>query len=456
MPYRLKTREKHFLTAIFFSTFPICILFVFFTYARFFSGSNDVAIALLGTLVQSSSALAAIVFAFLIFISQTVIGKYVSGTLDYIFNYRSFMVTFTFYISATATISLAMWLFSIFYWNAFVDVSFTLFIIEILLLPFLFFFQSKLLSPKILIDTLLAKANLAEKKTRKETMEQIMLVFSTIYKLAENKEYDNATYGLKAVTNLVTSNPNKEDLGFYLWAVPNYERIGVECFRFDPNISANVTSQLFELVNHLNKASSFILANACSRIASASFNIASAVAGKPYAENTLVGSYFLLQEIYVSKSMVDYGFSAYDELFQMAKIIKMMEESNVPTHLMTGFSLQFNCEKLIKAQKYEMAESLIIGTLNAFPKNDYVLQEYVNLIFFAIPLDKKEIADRIIEEMKTKFGQLEIQFTRTSDPSRSEIGVRDGVISVKAGSDEISEKIGWFKKTKKSARMRVP
>jgi hypothetical protein len=295
---------------------------------------------------------------------------------------------------------------------------------------------------------LLAKPDLSETKARKETMEQIMLVFSTIYKLAENKEYDGATYGLKAVTSLVTSNPNKEDLGFYLWAVPNYERIGVECFRFDPNISANVIFHLSELANHLNKASPFILANVCSGITSASFNIASAVAEKPYAENTLMASYRLLQEIYVSKSMVDYGFSASDELFRMTKIIKMMEESNVPMHLMTEFSLQFDCKKLIEAQKYEMAELLIIGTLNAFPANDYVLLGYVNLILFAIPLDKKEIADEIIAKMKTKFGQLAIQFTKTSDPSRSEIGVRDGVISVKAGSDEISEKISWFKKRK--------
>jgi hypothetical protein len=448
MSYRLKQREKHLLAAIFLSSFLVCILFIFFTYARFFSGSNDNAIALLGTLVQSSSALAAIVFAFMIFISQTVIGKYVSGTLNYIFNNRSFMVTFVFYVSATATISFAMWLFPMFHWNAFVDVSITLFIIEILLLPILFFFQSKLLSPKVLIDTLLAKPDLSETKARKETMEQIMLVFSTIYKLAENKEYDGATYGLKAVTSLVTSNPNKEDLGFYLWAVPNYERIGVECFRFDPNISANVIFHLSELANHLNKASPFILANVCSGITSASFNIASAVAEKPYAENTLMASYRLLQEIYVSKSMVDYGFSASDELFRMTKIIKMMEESNVPMHLMTEFSLQFDCKKLIEAQKYEMAELLIIGTLNAFPANDYVLLGYVNLILFAIPLDKKEIADEIIAKMKTKFGQLAIQFTKTSDPSRSEIGVRDGVISVKAGSDEISEKISWFKKRK--------
>jgi hypothetical protein len=209
-------------------------------------------------------------------------------------------------------------------------------------------------------------------------------------------------------------------------------------------MSVNVLSQFFELVKHLNKKIPFVLSNACSRITFASFNIASSVAGKPYGENTLIGSYRLLQEIYVSKSMVDYGFSAYDELVQMAKIVKMMEESNVPMHLMTGFSLQFDVEKLIKAQKYEMAQLLILDTLSSFPKDDYILQEYVNVIFYAIPLDKKEIADKVIEALKMKFGQLDIKFTKTSDASRSEIGARNGLISVKAGSEEISKKVAWF------------
>jgi len=448
MPSKLKLREKHIhtLTSILLSVILVIILFVFFNYLPVFSGSNADAIAILGILVQSSSALIAIVFAFLIFISQTVIGKYVSGTLDYIFSYRDFMVTFVFYAIATFTISVAMWLFPNLYWNPLVDVSITLFIIEILLLPVLFFVQSKLLSPKTIVDTLLAKVSLADQETRKEAMEKITLVFSTIYKLAENREYDSATYGLKAVTNLITSNPpNKEDFGFYLWVVPNYERIGVECFKFDPNLSLYVNSQFFDLVKYLTNASPFILANACSRITNASVNIASAVAGKPYAENTLVSSYRLLQEIYVSKSLVDYGFSAYDELIQMVQIIKMMEGSNVPIHSMTGFMLQFNCKKLVDAEKYEMAEALITATLNALPKNDYMLLEYVNVIFFAIPLNKKEIADRLIEALRSKFGHFDIQFTKTSDSSRSEIGVRNGVISVKAGSEEISEKIGWFK-----------
>ena len=103
MPYKLKLREKytHILTSFLLSIILIGVLFLFFNFFKIFSGSNGDAIAILGILVQSSSALIAIVFAFLIFISQTVIGKYVSGTLDYIFSYRDFMVTFVFYAIAT-------------------------------------------------------------------------------------------------------------------------------------------------------------------------------------------------------------------------------------------------------------------------------------------------------------------------------------------------------------------
>lgn len=441
---KLRENQKHILTSISLSIILIVFLIVFFNYVHFFSGSSSDAIAILGILVQSSSALIAIVFAFLIFISQTVIGKYVSGTLDYIFNYRDFMLTFVFYAIATFTITLDVWLFSNFYWNPLVDVSIILFIIQISLLPVLFFVQSKLLSPKTIVATLLTKISLEDKETTEEATEKIKMVFSIVYKLAENREYDGAAYGLKAVTNIITSNPIKDEFMFYLWVIPNYERIGVECFKFDPNLSAFVNSQFFELVNHLKKSHASILVNVSSMITSSSSNIASAVTGKPYAENTLASSYRLLQEIYVSKSLVDYGFSAYDELIRMVQIIKMMEGSNVPIHS-TVFMLQFDCKRLIDAGQHEMAEALISASLNAFPKNDYVLLEYVSIIFSAIPLNKKEIAEKLIEALKSKFGKLEIEFTKTSDPSRREMSVRNGVISVKAGSEEISEKIEWFK-----------
>lgn len=446
MARQLRLREKHISIGILISVILVSVLFLVYNFVHVFSGNDIEAMEILGILVQSSSAVIAIVFAFLIFISQAVIGKYVSGTLDYILNHRNFVVIFVFYAVATITISFAMWIFPNTHWKIFVDVSISLFLVEIVLLPILFIVQSKLLSPKTIIDSLLDKASLIDPKIAKSTMEKIEIVFSIIYKLAENREYDGATYGLKSVTNIVTSYPKKENgLGFYLWVIPNYERIGVECFKFEPNISIFVISQFDEIVNHLNEKLPFILANACSGITSACFNIASAVAEKPYSEPSLVGSYFLLQKIYVSKSLVDYGFSAYEELQKMIQIIGMMIKANVPPHLMMGFELESNCEKLMKAEKYEMMQSLFIETLNAFPKNDSILQAYVGIIFFAIPLSKKEVADELIKGIKTKFGHLDIRFEKTTDPSRTEIGVRNGVIDVKTGNEELAEKVGWFK-----------
>jgi len=70
---------------------------------------------------------------------------------------------------------------------------------------------------------------------------------------------------------------------------------------------------------------------------------------------------------------------------------------------------------------------------------------HLALVLSVIPLNKKEVAGDIIKRIKSKFGHFDIQFTKTSVPSSSEIGVRTGVVSVKVGSEEISEKIGWFK-----------
>ena len=422
-------------------------LFLFYNSLHVFSGNNTEAIEILGILVQSSSALIAIVFAFFIFIGQTIIGKYISGTLDYVLNHRNFVTILVFYVVATLTISLAMWIFPSNHWRPLVDVSISLFLVEIMSLPFLFMFSSKLLSPKTMIDTILGDTSLTDQKAVKETMEKMELVFSIIYKLAENREYDGATYGLKSITDTVTSYPNeKNGFRFYLWVIPNYERIAVECFKFEPNITVFVISQFNELLNRLTKKAPFVLANACSRITTACSNIASLVAEKPYGESSLVRSYHLLQRIYVSKSLVDYGFSAYNELVRMVQIIEMMIKANVTLHLI-GFELQHNCERLIKAEKYEMMQNLFIGTLNASPKTEFTLHTYVNIIFFTVPPSKKEIADELVKEIKKKFGHVDIQFEKTSDPSRSEIGVRNGVITIKSGNEEISEKVKWFKES---------
>lgn len=42
-----------------------------------------------------------------------------------------------------------------------------------------------------------------------------------------------------------------------------------------------------------------------------------------------------------------------------------------------------------------------------------------------------------------KFGHLEIQLIKTDDPSRTEAGARNGVITVKSGNKDIAEKVAW-------------
>lgn len=445
MAFQARLRKRNIGIGILVSIILVSSLFLFYNSLHVFSGNNIEAIEILGILVQSSSALIAIVFAFLIFTNQTIIGKYVSGTLDYIFSDKKFVVIFVFYAIATLTISVTMWVFANFHWGTLVDVSISLFLMEIILLPILYRVLAKLLNPKTIVDTLLSKATSKDQEAVKDTMEKMKLVLSVVYKLAENREYDGATYGLKSITDIVTSYPNeKNGLGFYFWVIQNYERIAVECFKFDPNITVFVISQFNELLNHLTKKMPFVLANVCSRITTACSNIASLVAEKPYGESSLVSSYILLQRIYVSKSLVDYGFSAYDELVRMVQIIDMMIKANVILYSI-GFELQQNCERLIKAEKYEMMQNLFIGTLNAFPKTDFTLHEYANIILRGVPLGKKEIAGDLVKGIKTKFGHVDIQFEKTSDPSRSEIGTRNGVITIKSGNEEIAKKVKWFK-----------
>jgi len=422
----------------------ILSFFVILNFFSVFSGNFEEATTVLGNLVQSSSALIAIVFGFILFVSEIIIGKYASGTLSYIFNNQIFMTIFVFYVAATLTITSSMWLISNTFFKVFVDVSVSLFLLQVLLLPILFVNQTRLLNPKTIIDNYLSKVSLKDKKSAKEATASISLVFSIVYKLMENREFDAVTYGLKTITNIVTSDSNKKSFGLTPWVIPSYERIAVEGFKFDPNTSGLVILEFYEIVNHLEKKEPFVLANTCSQITSACFNISSIVTGKPYSQNILIASYQVLQKIFVAKSLVDYGFSAYEELEKMIQIIKMMVETNVPQYLISGPELQSNCRKLIKAEKYELMQHLFTGTLDASPKTDVTLLGYASIILHDVPLNKKEMAEGLIKAIKTKFEGMQIQFEKTNDTSRTNIGVRNQVMEIKSGNEEIAKKVDWF------------
>lgn len=427
------------------SSGTVLILLVVFTVFPVFSGNTGEALGILGVLVQSSSAVFAILFAFLFFITETIIGKYIPKTIDLLLKQRRIITIFTFYMFATLVFSLAMWFFPIDQLRIWVDVSISLFVLEIALLLILFPFLSNLLNPKMITMEILSEADFTNEKTVKESMEKIRLVFSNILKLAKNEESDSAIHGLKSITELVTSDVgNNLGLGFYLWLIPQYERIGVECFQIDPNISEAVVSQFDGLVDHLNKKTAFVLSNVCSRITASCFRISSIIAEKPYAEITLARSCHLLQKIYISKVIVEYGFSAFEELKRIIQLIKLMQDANVPRHWMMGFDLLFSCEKLVKHKKFEELQSLFHATLNVFPKDDITLQTYANIIISVIPLDKKEIALDLIQEIKTKFGHVSVQLDKDIEPSRREVGARNGIIMIKSSNKEIAEKVEWF------------
>ena len=452
MRYQLQPKVKNLVAAILLSLSVIIIFSLIFSNFRFFRGSNSDIVPVLGILIQSSSALIAIVFAFLIFISQTILGKYVSGVFDYIFTDNEFVFTFVFFTLATVVIAMSLWIYPIFY--PIIDISIGLFIIEIVLLPFIFYAQSKLLSPKNIIERLLSKIKSVDyEKNQVEQFERFRVVFSTIFKLAENSEYDSSTYGLAELTKCAHECTKKEgtEFLFYSSLLPEYERIGVECFKFNPNISAFVNSQLNEMLQRLEKSSQqFIVANVGNQIALASYNIAKSVNGKPYANSTLISSYRLLQEFYVAKVSVDYGFATREDLQYISDLIRMMLNSQVPSYTIAGFELKLNIDRLVKAGKFEAIEPYLLTILNVLPMDGFVLNAYIWAILQSIPLNKKEIADRIILALERKFGKLNIQFTKTTNPSASSIKVLPNFqIQIEAGSEEISQKINWLKNENK-------
>ena len=121
---------------------------------------------------------------------------------------------------------------------------------------------------------------------------------SFVNKLVEKGEVDAATYGLENITKIVTSDPNEKSFGLFTWVIPNYERVAVEGFKFDPNISGAVLSQFRAILKNLKRKTPFVLNNISSSIAVACFNIVSVIK-EPYSQIVLVPTRSLLQKIIV-------------------------------------------------------------------------------------------------------------------------------------------------------------
>ena len=67
-------------------------------------------------------------------------------------------------------------------------------------------------------------------------------------------------------------------------------------------------------------------------------------------------------------------------------------------------------------EKDKMIEALLFVNLIALPKDNYVLQEYVCVILLAIPLDKKEIADKLILALEQSLVRLILYLQKLKIP----------------------------------------
>ena len=428
--------------------FPLSITFVasvpflllaLFSYVHVFSGEKTEAIQLIGLVAQGSAALTAIAFAFLIYVSQAIIGKYVSGITEYLFKSTHFLLPMIFYAVSTVTIVVFLWIYPLLSVNMLLDVSIALLLCQVAVLPLLFFAQSKFLDPKTIVDTLLTRHFII--KGSQKTIDIGNTVFSVIYNLAENKEYDAAYHGLNSVTNML-----KENYALCGWAIPNYERIALECYEFNADFGPVVIGQLNELL-HQKPKGNVLLCSTYSWISDSAFRIVKSLWTKPHSDRTLTSASLLFIQAYVAKTEINYDVFAGDELMHLQETLILLNEvSELHSYpYQSSLALEMACKKLVGINKFEMLERLLVEILKVVSPADYLARGmYVQIILLDIPLTQKEFGQRLIKILRAKFTSLPIELVKTAEKGCTRIQTTDKKILIETDSEEVAEKVSWL------------
>lgn len=123
-----------------------------------------------------------------------------------------------------------------------------------------------------------------------------------------------------------------------------------------------------------------------------------------------------------------------------------MKSSNVGSNWFAGFSLEADCEKLIKKGKINEVKFLFSTILSEAPINDDTATTFVDIIFRSIPLSNKELADELIERLIRKYDIVDVNLIKTTDVSMyNSLDVSGGILTVETGSEDIIQKVQWFK-----------
>jgi len=441
---KIDERTKLFLSAIFITSLIFALIYILSSFkVQIFHGDKFQAANLLGTLVQGLTAIVAIVFTLILFVSQFTLGKYVTRTIDYVLlNWLNFL-TLVFGIATILLNVITLWNLSMEHWRLYVDLSVILFILFMILM-FLFFLSiPSFLKPKRILDSIQREILRKEPKDREFISRKIELLFSVVRKLRDNGESSDALYGINLLGDTIRSiNLGEEEFLFLQSAISKLEDIGIESIEKQPSLTMNTVGELRKILNFVERKGFFLEINIGNQVVSSSLSICENSIDTRHAKSLIQMTYSLVLNFYelcASKdgSIITFGPEALNRLLHYSEV------SNLPSYYLLSFEPQWVISRLFKKGRTEEAFILFEILVNRYPRHSQTLIFCIDILFESVR-ENEDFAKKVVEKIINNFESVKVEIKTKKGKTGRTISVRNSDVRIETG-DEDKDVALWIK-----------
>jgi len=439
-----------------FAVFAPLILFValFLGFAHsglhVFRGERSDALNILNGVVQGLSTIIAVVFAIVIFVVQSTLGKYVTRATRYVLTNWINILMLLLYVSTISSALWTMWNINYELWNVWMDVTMTAsFVCLGALLPFLLI-TPKSLSPTPIMNQLKNEIlEACDEKNFDLMTDRTNLLFDMIRKSIETGEVKYSLEGFNVVEEVVKLEEAREnEWMFFNLIIDLLDNLAMRNLRTNPNLALR-TFRVYNTIADKIKHLSTIFVNLGNRIVQSVVGVCREALNTRFAHALLLQASNML--IYFYKN---YGLLDFSTIYNMSldpillEILKMSGETGLLDAFPIGFPTNQAILELLRNGRNEEAVHLCEIVYNMSPQSGFMKMSIVGLALDSKSEGFDDFATESLQIVGQIFGRFKINVVYAQDfgKGRTTSSVKpDGSVEIKTGNRKMEEACLWIK-----------
>ena len=413
---------------------------------RIFYGDRSDALNTLNGVVQSLSAIVAIVFSIVIVVVQTTLGKYVAKAAWYVITDWVNMLMLFLYVSTIAIALATMWIIASVFWDVWMDVAMTSSLVCLCaLIPF-FLRMPQSLKPSSIMsqvkDEILDACNAKDLKTANT---KTNLLFTMTRKSIEGGDIEFAFEGFALVEEVIRLENARENEWLFLELVQSLlHSLAIENSARNPNVTMRILDVYVTLFTKI-KGTPFVFVNMTNRIAHSMFVICNEARHTKFISILLLRTSSLLIDFYRVFLLTDSSMAGLLEPHLRATL-KMCRESQVFEMFRLGFQIEHSIMDLLRKEKRKEALRMLLLILEELPESTDIKMSVMGLVIDSKAEGFNDFASSSLEIVTKKFAPFRIDtfYDPELGEGRRQTSVSpEGSFEIKTGDKKMEEASLW-------------